>query len=187
MEGPRKVLSKKECYALIARKITGNMLRNWTHLEDVLNSGFDGLLRLRYSGAGGNSRFSYAAFAPDKLPNEFQAWVQGGINPGDIMVCEAAPDEALKIQGEVYLSPEGMELWYSTVNGITCREAMQSPTKASGIEAVMLLKLHMDPASYDDLQCLFEIYPDSVIEFSTYSHAVGWARRNTVFWEVRNY
>ena len=103
------------------------------------------------------------------------------------MVCEAGPDDGVRIQGEVYLSPEGMELWYSTVNGITCREAMKSPTKASGIEAVLLLKFHMDPASYDDLQCLFDIYPDSVIEFSTFDRAVGWARRNTVFWELRNY
>jgi hypothetical protein len=44
------------------------------------------------------------------------------------------------------------------------------------------------PASYGDLQELLERFPDWVIEFATYSCEVGCiARRNTVFWEIRNY
>jgi hypothetical protein len=52
----------------------------------------------------------------------------------------------------------------------------------------MTLKQHLSPASYGDLQELLERFPDSVIEFATYSCEVGCiAWRNTVFWDIRNY
>jgi hypothetical protein len=40
---------------------------------------------------------------------------------------------------------------------------------------------------YDWLQELLEIYPDHVIEFSSYSVPVGNLQRCLVVWEVRKY
>jgi len=46
----------------------------------------------------------------------------------------------------------------------------------------------MDPSSRDDLEQLFDLYPDATVEFTCYQMDLGTIpRRNTIFWEVRNY
>ena len=52
----------------------------------------------------------------------------------------------------------------------------------------VLLNRFMDPSSRDDLDVLLEQYPEAAVEFACFSVNVGTIpRRNTVFWEVRNY
>ena len=56
------------------------------------------------------------------------------------------------------------------------------------LKAIMILKGNLSSSSYSDLETLLETFPDSVVEFSTYSILVGNIKgRNTVIWEVRNY
>jgi hypothetical protein len=46
----------------------------------------------------------------------------------------------------------------------------------------------MDPSSRDDLDALFDLYPDAAVEFACFPHNLGiFPHRNTVIWEVRNY
>ncbi len=59
---------------------------------------------------------------------------------------------------------------------------------AYGVQVLDLLKPRMTESSYSDIEALFDLYPESGIEFSTYSIGVGnIPGRNTVIWEVRNY
>jgi hypothetical protein len=56
------------------------------------------------------------------------------------------------------------------------------------LETRLLLREFMDPSSRDDLDTLLEMYPDAAIEFSCFDINTGvLPRRNTIFWEVRNY
>ena len=65
---------------------------------------------------------------------------------------------------------------------------MANATQTEGIRAILKLRSVLFPSSLADLEALFEIYPDSVIEFSAYRFAVGAIPgRNAVIWEVRNY
>jgi len=59
---------------------------------------------------------------------------------------------------------------------------------AFGLNAKMILEKNLYTSSLADIYALLEIYPDSVIEFSSYSIPVGNIKgRNAVIWEVRNY
>ena len=100
---------------------------------------------------------------------------------------EAAPDHALLIQDEVMLSTEYISLFYSQEK-TTMRKALQRGQHTGGLRALCLLRQHLFPSSWEDIQELLERFPDSVIEFSAFEYAVGFLRnRNTVIWEVRNY
>lgn len=58
----------------------------------------------------------------------------------------------------------------------------------SYLETRMLLARYMDPSSRDDLDALLEMYPDATVEFTCFDVNVGvFPRRNTIFWETRNY
>jgi hypothetical protein len=102
------------------------------------------------------------------------------------MVNEMAPDHALLLQGEV--TEVGWELRYSTVPGLHMREAMLSPDRAFGLAARLLLQRAMTPSSYSDLLALFDVFPEHVVEFSSYAVLLGDLKgRNTLIWEVRSY
>jgi len=56
------------------------------------------------------------------------------------------------------------------------------------LETKMLLRRFVDPSSRDDIDALFDTYPDATIEFTSFSCNTGvLPRRNTIIWEVRNY
>ncbi len=101
---------------------------------------------------------------------------------------ESMPDELLIVQGEVMHYLWGLELTYTNVRK-PMNKALEEETRyASGLVAKIILENAMDSSSFEDLMALFEIYPDSAVEFSTYEINVGdISNRNTVFWEVRNY
>jgi hypothetical protein len=102
---------------------------------------------------------------------------------------EGMPDDFLTIQGNVWYDL-GLKMEYSTVPGIGHRDAVRQPNMrtAEGLMATSLLNTYLDPNSRDDLRELFEIYPEAVVEFSTYSKHVGiLPLRNTIVWECRQY
>lgn len=57
-----------------------------------------------------------------------------------------------------------------------------------GLTVRALLDQFLDPSSRDDIDGLFELYPDAAIELASYPYKLGkLPNRNTVIWEVRNY
>ena len=56
-----------------------------------------------------------------------------------------------------------------------------------GLRAKLKLQHYMDAVSWDWLQEIFDTFPNSVVEFSTFSCPVGHLGWNTAFWEIRNY
>lgn len=164
--------TKADFYARYQRGEFGNRPRTWSDSEALRASGYDGSVTVRSKEAGGKCRY--------RVPAREAVAMDGTFN-------ESMPDDLLLIQGEVVRTEAGLQLSYSTVTGLTMREAMRSPIRAAGIAAEMLLRRYLWPASRDDLMELLETY-DAVVEFGAYSCAVGdCPRRNTVVWEVRNY
>lgn len=97
------------------------------------------------------------------------------------------PDQKIIHQGEVQRSIHYFDLTYSIVKA-PMRIALATETlHAQGLRAVHILKSAMDATSWDNLNRLFDQFPDSVIEYTTYSIPVGELGNNTVIWEVRNY
>lgn len=102
------------------------------------------------------------------------------------------PDEKQTLQGEICrlcVPPFG----YSGTIGATklpMRVAMANRLliPRSAAETIVLINTFMDPSSRDDVDAIFDLFPEATIEFTCFSCDVGnIPGRNTMFWEVRNY
>jgi len=186
----RRVQTKEQMYALLRAGCFGNCLRVWDSLEQVLASGYSGLVGLRCLAPGG----PFEKRIPLSLvPEHFERLAVRGWRPQSFVLTEWAPDQQLTLQGEVCRSLTHYELRWSSEK-TDMRTALRRARIAFGLDALHLLRSHMDAASYDDLQELLDLYrtpdhtPDHVVEFSCFSTCVGLIPgRNTVIWEVRAY
>ena len=105
------------------------------------------------------------------------------------MVNEAAPDQCVVLQGELWTGGDipGYFL-YSTVRAHMRPALKKESHESRGLLTRQLLRGNMTPSSYSDLQELEQLYPDHVIELSVYSKCVGdTPGRNTLVWEIRQY
>lgn len=102
---------------------------------------------------------------------------------------DGAPDEYRTLQGELCRTPKGMEGFLEVGGGLPMRPAMAAGLmKPYGyVQTLVLLGRYMDPPSRDDVDAIFDLYPDATIEFSCFSVNAGVYNRNTIFWEVRDY
>lgn len=187
--------TKKLSYRGFQAGAYGNKLRDWRSVGEWEQSGFTGLVSLRtVQASAGNGPCIYNV-PPGRVLDEVSALVKSGVDPGNIVVGEMAPNDLVLLQGEYrngpYLSGgEGVcgELLYSWVQR-PMREALAAQRlTATGLAATDLLQRVMTPSSYSDWEVLLEKYPDHVLEVSTYRRSIGntpW--RNTIVWEVRRY
>jgi hypothetical protein len=183
-----QIKTKQEFYELWNSNKLGNKLRTWNTLEDLKKNGYTGLLGIRAVLVGGGPFLH--GFTATGVPDAYKQFKKLGVEKEDTVLCEAAPDEKVTLQGEVYRDVDGLYLFAleNNLQGLRMRDALKLAREYHGLEALILLKKHLSAASYDDIMELFDLYPDSVIEFSAYSNCLGWAQgRNTLIWEVRNY
>jgi hypothetical protein len=118
-----------------------------------------------------------------------EALALAAINPDASLTFNEALDESrILIQGEVMSSARGLELTYSDVP-LKMKDALAFARRyVVGLEARVILDHYLCPSSRDDLDDLFTLYPDSIIEFGVYDCNLGdQPNRNTLFWEVRDY
>jgi len=186
---PRKILTKEENYALYEAGHFGNKALTWNSYEEILKSGWKGdvCMRSKRGTARKNVRYKIPL---EKVPEEIERWKIMGIPEEMMAFNESMPDEHLLLQGEVMNVKKGLYLLYSTIKKPMNTALSEESREVEGPEAKILLKQGLFPASYFDLELLFQLYPTSVVEFSAYSIPVGNMAnkgRNTVFWEVRNY
>lgn len=175
-------MTKTESLELLRRGALGNTLRTWESFEHLLFDGYQGPLTIR-SRVPGSTECYFKVPYWTVLSRASVFW-----DPTRYYFNESAPDEHLVLQGEVTRETWGLELKYSTKPGLVMREAMRDAQWARGLVADMLLRAHLDASSYDALMELLDTYPNHVVEFSTYSRALGAIPgRNTVVWECRDY
>ncbi len=183
-----EVNSKIRNFELLQSGVFGNKLRTWGSKEEILESGYEGTVTMRYRGNGGGSEYAYEVEL-DKIDSVGKIWTKKGLDVSRISFNESAPDHDLVIQGEVQRSFRGLDLFYSTKQ-MKMRDAMirKDAKNVSGLIAKKILEKTMTPSSYADLEALLDMFEDHVVEFSTYAYCLGdIPGRNTVIWEVRNY
>ena len=141
-----RITSKGQMYAMLRQGKLGNTLRTWDTEDEFLASGFRGRSSLRCKKPG----------VPFRHGLSFEETVaQGrtcfeGCQPGDFVYCEAAPDWECVFQGEVQRGLYGLDLFWSTAKA-NHRIAMRSAKQVHGLQALLLLRHHLDPSDYDDL------------------------------------
>jgi hypothetical protein len=177
--------SKVDSYVIYKEGGFGNKLRTWANYEEFSRSGFSGLVSLRYhEPASPYWRYNIPA---NDVPDIIATLVKQGADFRKIVIGEMAPDEYLLFQGELMRSVNYFDFCYSREQ-IPMREALKNPIHTSGIEVVRMLRDGMTGSSFEDLDALLDLYPDSIIELSVYSRDVGSIPdRNALIWEVRNY
>jgi hypothetical protein len=164
----------------------------WDTLDDLQGSGYSGLVSVRYKQA--NSPYCRYLVPVSAVPLCIDEFSRQGASPSLFTFNESAPDDDLLIQGEVFrqnildIAEHPPYLTYSSAK-LPMRKALQQDSHhAYGIKALTILKHYLDPNSYADLEELWERFPSSVVEFSTYSRQLGiYPHRNTIIWEVRDY
>ena len=101
---------------------------------------------------------------------------------------EALDESRILIQGEVMRGERGLELTYSTTPKKMKVALSVAPMYVVGLSAKIVLDRFLSPSSRDDLEAIWDLFPDAVIEFGVYDKFVGdQPHRNTLIWEVRNY
>lgn len=185
-----KVLNKLQMRQLYYNLEFGNRWSAWTGTDFLtLNDDPFEYYLLMYNGkpeielpeytAGGSKRY---------IQNLILHWVyQFNLNSDWITVTGRFQEPRIILQGEVQRSENYYDLFYSTEQ-LVMREALKKQSySVDGLQAKLLLQSKLDTPSFDNLNSLFERFPDSVIEFTCYERSVGLLNWNTVFWEVRNY
>jgi hypothetical protein len=177
--------SKKDSYSLLHSGRLGNRLRMWDSFDEILKSGYSGTVSIRYKSTGGG--FVAYNVPLEDIPKVQQEWKDKGAKEELMTYNESAPDHLMLIQGELMRNDNHIYLFHSSEKS-KMSIALANGKHADGMDALNLLKRHLNTASYDDIMQLLEMYPDSVIEFSAYSKCLGnLPGRNAVIWEVRNY
>ena len=180
------IRNKKDFYELYKKRAFGNRALAWDSLEELNSSDHTGDICIRgigmprewvkYNVPRKNTQIEIEILKQKKFPIE------------KLRFNEAMPDHNLLIQGEIRLSHSHIDLTYTTLKKPMNQGLKEEELHTNGLQAIHILKSNFYPSSYADLQVLLEKYPNSVIEFSTYSCQVGEIPgRNTVIWEVRNY
>jgi hypothetical protein len=190
MPAPVPLISTKAAaYRLFHAGAFGNSPRSWASLDALYASDYRGPVTIRY--AEPHRPFSATHIPFNEVPARVAEWVRQGARLDFFRPNESLPDHRLLIQGEyldVGVQPLGDYLRYSTAPGLNMRAAMAEALHARGYRVMALLRLFMDPDSLDAFFDLRRRYPNSVIEFCTYSVFVGQIpRRNTIFFELRDF
>lgn len=182
-----KILNKEQHYKLYESNFYGNRPRIWNSYDELIRSGYQGLITVRYKGFGNSDWCKYYTSIND-IPPIIQRWVSEGADEKLITLNESVPDDKLTVQGEVMENPKYRYVLSYSHEKIPMRNAMEMPMEMKGDSVLSFLKKYMDNFSFGDLQRLFGLFDQSVIEFSCYSIYVGCLpNRNTILWEVRNY
>jgi hypothetical protein len=173
-----RIATKKAYYRLWRAGVLGNRPRTWKDAETLRASGWSGPVVMRSTQVGWKTLYGITVR---------EALDRAATVPGATF-NECLPDHLLLIQGEAQRSERGIDLHYSFTQKPMKLALAAAPRSASGLYAKMLLDHFLWPTSRDDLDALWDLYPDAVIEFSTYSIAIGdQPHRNTLIWEVRDY
>jgi hypothetical protein len=103
---------------------------------------------------------------------------------------DGAPDEYRTCQGEMARTYRGLEGYIEIGGRLPMRQAMAAGLMrpVGGATVLTVINKYMDPSSRDDLDAIWDLYPDATVEFTCFSRDVGvLPGRNTLFWEVRDY
>ncbi|MBD3404679.1 MAG: hypothetical protein GF411_00920 [Candidatus Lokiarchaeota archaeon] len=176
-----KITSKNQMYRMSDKGLFGNRFRSWDSWKEVVDSGFRGLLSVR----------SFEIWNPIRIYEKSFHYVSGRMETDlkgrKLKFYEATPVESRVIQGELMELPGGLYFRHTFAKR-PMREAFEiQDLIATGVNALMVLKNHVDPVSFDELRELLDKYPGCVVEFTEFKIPVGVFNRTMVVWEVRHY
>jgi len=180
-----EVGSKRKFYELWHAGVLGNRPATWRSVEEAVRSGHT-RFGIREVGKTGGGKFQIV-YGTDALIEEMRRW---RLENRAFSIDGGVLNETVLLQGEMCRTTRGLEGMFAVRSGTDIREAFRrglfKPKR--GLEVYALLQHFMDPSSRDDIDAIWDLFPESVIEFACFPENVGvLPHRNTIIWEVRNY
>ena len=180
------ITTKRQNYALCHSGGYGNRVRQWVSIEDWKASGYMGVLALRVAlqQGGGPKEFHVR---PSMVEDWASLWnMMYGVRRDQIRLSEMADGRRI-LQGQ-YANDFTGEFLHTFETGPMPEALAKSHGYSFGLRSRMLMRAHMTPSSYADLEVLLERYPDHVFEISVWASCLGdTPGRNAIIWEIRRY
>lgn len=175
--------TKAKMYRELARGAFGNHMRSWERIQEIEACGYRGLVTIRSRDISNPLRKYY-----NRVEDLRDVLAQHKVTEADVAFQEVPPDER-DIQGEVMhrFNDCGLALYWTNVHGAMRTALERWSANANGLEAKLRLQQYLDPADYDWLMELLDVYPGHVIEFSNHVRRTGTLHRRMVVWEIRKY
>lgn len=183
---PKTIKSKKECYTLYESGFFGNKPLTWNSYEEIISKGYEGEVTIRSKRGIVRSNTQYNVHIKE-IPKKIKQLGEKGILEKNLTFNESMPDENISIQGEIMRSPSGLYLHYSTLKEPMNLALKKQPRNAKGLTAKLLLQNKMSPSSYIMIEEFLEMFPEDIIEFSSWKKNVGTEKKDIIIWEIRNY
>lgn len=188
------LLTKPEGLALWEQGYLGPKWSTWHTYEELMRSGFRGLVAIRYADPVGNGPCIYNVPLNEVQDRLEQLVAEGWKRELCYFNSSENPDSAIILQGEWYNGPYRDDgetrhdfLLYSRYKAKMRIALQEAPLTAHGLQSSMLLRAAMTPSSWEDFQILRERHPHHVFELSIWDSRILGAGRNTMVWEVRYY
>jgi hypothetical protein len=184
---PPSIKYKGEFYELFNKGFFGNKVDTANSYEEIIKKAWKGTVSIRSSGSG-TARALVYNFPIKNIPEEIEKRNKLGFDISKLSFSLTPPDDKLRIQGEIIRTERGIFVLYSTVKKPMNLSLKDKEKIADGLEALKLLEENLFPVSLEDIYELLDLFPNDVIEFSSYDVCVGnLPHRNTIIWEVRGY
>jgi hypothetical protein len=182
-----EINTKAEFFRMWHQGLLGNRTRLTQNPQEAWDWGVEdyGFRRAQRGGGGG----PWLGVRRPLFWDAVSVWTRAKETSGDdFYIDDRVPDSYQTIQGEICRTHRGLE-GYIGASLFPMRVAMSQGIlkPRSSVETLVLLNSYMDPSSRDDVDAIFDLFPDAIIEFTCFKCPVGVLRRNTMFWEVRNY
>lgn len=186
MTGPH---NKDESIDLFKRLRYGNNVQQWDTVEQALDSDVPGFV-IRYRGTPGVQGPAIFGVPRSLLLPTFEATTMHWERKR-LYINEEIDRHRILIQGELVLNwQDGWLFRGRRGGGMHMREAMRTAETWRGWRARELLRMLMDPSSWEDLSLCIDEWPDAVIELVVMDTPVGamaHTGRRGIIWECRNF
>lgn len=188
------LIPDKSTYLKLSRaNKLGNTLQVWDNYNSIPNS-YKGFVTIRNRVK--DSPFFVPNISIDAIPSKLKSLQSKGLNPNTVYFQEVPHQSTcvnLKcegcgrvLNGEAMRDEAYINLTYGSSPNLNLRTDLNINGKiATKLTSVLYLKQFYD--CYEDLNEIWDDYPDSIIEFSVFTRNVGILDKNTIIWEVRNY
>lgn len=178
-----QIKDKQQMYRHLQAGRLGNTSRVFPDLAAVEAAGVN--IGIRYNSGTGGRRFDSHVPAHE-VRQRLEEWKRDGLDVNAAQFSEMIPDEWIVFTGEAQRNELGLHLKYS-FDKIHFRIAMENPRYASMLRAKALMDTYMSPAGREEIERIWERWPDAIVEFTTFDRPVGTLADPTIFWEGRNY
>lgn len=183
----RVIRTKLENFRLWEAGAFGNRLHLWHTTKAWRESGFSGLVVLRYLGLGG--AWCEYDVEPKRVEEILARWSSEGANMRQVMINEAIPADDVILQGEIWTGGDKpLAFHYSTLADHMRPALSKGGQYCQYLQTRNLLRGAMTPSSFCDLEELLAMYDRHAVELSIFRKCLGnIPGRNTLVWEVRRY